>query len=238
MRLTQPEIDANHARLEERNRLYRRYGYDVEQDLRFVLAAARPLPGRILEIGTGQGRFLAALLERAARVTTVDIDRAGQRLARLNVAWARRVRGHDPDSKRIQSCPQGRVRFVVADAARLPWPDRTFDSVVSVNALHHMTDIPGVLREIMRLVRPAGKIVLADFNARGLAILQRVHRLEGRDHERVKYRFPALARHLTALGWNARFEYGNCVTVLIARRKQLTANKLERSNHENRNRLG
>jgi ubiquinone/menaquinone biosynthesis C-methylase UbiE len=223
MRMTRQEVTDNHSRLVARNKLYRRYGYDVEQELRFVLAAARPLPGRILEIGTGQGRFLAALLEHAARMTTVDIDPGGQRLARLNVAWAK---------------PRGRARFVVADAARLPWKKHTFDCVVSVNALHHMTDIPGVLREITRVVRPAGKIVLADFNARGLAILQKVHRLEGRDHERVKYRFPDLVRRLAALGWDVRLKHSNCIIVLIARRKQLTVNKSERSNHENRNRLG
>jgi ubiquinone/menaquinone biosynthesis C-methylase UbiE len=246
MRLTRQEVIDNHSRLEVRNELYRRYGYDAGKDLRFVLAASRPLPGRILEIGTGQGRFLAALLEHAARTTTVDLDPAEQRLARLNLAWVR---------------PRGQARFVVADAAHLPWRDGAFDCVVSVNALHHMIDIPGVLREIVRIVRPAGKIVLADFNARGFAILQRVHRLEGRDHERVKYRFADLVRRFAALGWNARLKYGNCITVLIARRTaargrrrlqpEQTRNmseendpeqirsrpRTERNNHENRNRL-
>jgi SAM-dependent methyltransferase len=206
MRFTHRELLANHARLATRNEFYHRHGYDVERELGFVLAAARPLSGRILEIGTGQGRFLVALLEHAARVTTVDIDSAGQRLARLNVAWTK---------------PRGRARFVIADAAHLPWRARTFDCVVSVNTLHHMTGISGVLREVVRVVRPSGKIVLADFNTHGLAILQKAHRLEGRDHERVKYRFADLVRCLAALGWNVRLKYGNCVTVLIARRNRI-----------------
>jgi ubiquinone/menaquinone biosynthesis C-methylase UbiE len=194
--MTRQEVTDNHVRLAARNELYHRNGYDVERELHFVLAAAQPLAERILEIGTGQGRFLTALLEHVARATTVDLDPDVQRIARLNVAWAK---------------PRGRARFVVADAACLPWKDHTFDCVVSVSALHHMTDIPGVLREIVRVVRPSGVIVLADFNAHGLAILQKVHRLEGRDHECVKYRFADLETHLATLGWNARMKHGDCV---------------------------
>jgi ubiquinone/menaquinone biosynthesis C-methylase UbiE len=220
LRMTRQEVIDNHSRLAARNELYCRYGYDVERELQFVLGAARPLAGRILEIGTGQGRFLVTLLGCAARVTTVDIDPDGQRIARLNVAWAH-LRGHDPDSKRIRSCPPGRAQFVAADAARLPWKDRAFDYVVSVYTLHHMTDIPGVLREIVRVIRPTGKIVLADFNTRGLAVLQRVHRLEGRDHECVKYRFDDLVSRLAALGWSGHIENGGCVDVLIGRRSRL-----------------
>lgn len=208
MRITRRELLANHARLTARNELYQRYGYDMERDLHSVLLAALPLPGRLLEIGTGQGRFLAALLERVPRVTTVDIDSTGQRMARLNIEWTRQAAGRS----------LGQVRYVVADATRLPWPDRTFDSLVSVNTLHHMTDIPAVLREIVRVVRPGGRVVLADFNSRGFAILQRVHRAEGRDHERIKYRFPDLVRQFAEPGWNTAVEHTDCITVLIARR--------------------
>jgi len=201
MRISRKEVFENHSRLVERNAVYRRCGFDVEQHLRFVLSKTLPLPGRILEIGTGKGRFLALLLAYVSRVTTIDVDRAEQRLARLNVAYAK---------------PSGRARFMIADAANLPWEDHSFDSVVSVNALHHMQNLPRVLDEIFRVVRLSGKIVLADFNARGFSIMEECHQHEGRIHEHVPYRFQDLVERFSVHGWTAALRPGDCQDVLIA----------------------
>ena len=201
MLISRQETFDNHSRLAERNTVYRRCGYNVEQNLRFVLSQALPLPGRILEIGTGKGRFLTALLSHVSRVTTIDIALAEQRCARLNVAYAKLP---------------GRARFMIANAANLPWPDHSFDSVVSVNALHHMKNIPQVISEVLRVARPAGKIVLADFNTRGFAIMNKIHHEEGRIHECIPYRFKDLIERFTAHGWTAVLRSDDCQDVLIA----------------------
>ena len=146
------------------------------------------MKGRILEIGTGKGRFLAALLRRVPRITTIDVDAEEQRFARMNVAHEER---------------KGTARFLVADAAELPWRDRTFDAVVSMNALHHMTDITRVLQEVVRVIRPGGKIVLADFDRAGYRIMDRIHRRDGRAHQRETYTFGDVAKTLKAAGWRS-----------------------------------
>ena len=201
MRVSRQEAFDNHSSLMERNVFWRRFGYDADQNLRFVMSQALPLPGRILEIGTGKGRFLTALLSHVTRVTTIDIDPAEQRCARLNVAYEK---------------PPGRARFMIANAENLPWPNHSFDSVVSVNALHHMKNIPSVIDEVLRIARPAGKIVLADFNARGFAIMNKIHREEGRIHECIPYRFKDLVERFAAHDWTVILRSEDCQTVLIA----------------------
>ncbi len=186
----------------ERDELYRRHGYDVSRNIAFVLSKALPLEGRILEIGTGKGRFLAALLRQAPWVTTIDLDPDEQHIARLNVA---------------QAHPPGRARFVIADARDLPWRARSFDTVVSMNALHHMAQIPRVISEILRVVRPGGKVVLADFNERGFSIFDQIHRRERRIHQRIKYDIKDVARMFKAQNWYVRRCHADCQDVLVAR---------------------
>lgn len=203
MRFSRRQIRENWARLEERNRVYRRHGYDSRRAVRFVLARARPLAGRVLEIGTGKGRFLVELAKRAVHVVTVDPDAAEQRFARLNAAYAGVSR---------------KVRFVIADGADLSFADSSFDAVVSMNALHHLRDWRAVLAESLRVLKPKGKLVLADFNARGFRVFDRIHRLEGRAHERWAYRPDDVLRFLRRRGWHARTFNQGCQWVVVARR--------------------
>jgi SAM-dependent methyltransferase len=201
MRMSQKEARENHARLLARDASFRQFGYDAQRNTDFVLSQALPLPGRILEVGTGKGRFLTALLAHVPLVTTIDVDPAEQHCARLNVSYAK---------------PPGRARFVIADAARLPWRVCSFDSVVSVNALHHIEDWLGVVDEVIRVTRPAGRIVLADFSERGFAIMDRIQRQEGHVHEHKPYRFHDLIKRFAENGWRATLRTDDCQEVLIA----------------------
>jgi len=201
MRVSRQEIVDNHARYAGRNAVFRRHGYDADQSAAFILSHALPLPGRIMEIGTGKGRFLMALLAHVPLVTSVDIDPAEQRCARLNVAYAK---------------PSGRARFTIANAADLPWPDHSFDGVVSVNALHHMKNVRRVIDEILRVTKPGGKIVLADFDSRGFSIIKKIHCQEQRIHERFPCRFKDLVKRFATHGWTAVLRSGDCQAVLIA----------------------
>ena len=202
MRLTKREILKNHGRLLEREAFYKRHGYDSAKAIAFVLSKAMPLPGRILEIGTGKGRFLAALLKKVPRVTTVDLDAAEQRFACMNVA-------HEGLSRK--------VRFVHADAAHLPFAAGRFDAVVSLNALHHLEDWKAVLEEALRVLKPTGKLVLADFNGKGFRVFDRIHELEGRTHHRSPYRVPEIVRFLAKRGCRIRTADRGCQWVAVAR---------------------
>jgi ubiquinone/menaquinone biosynthesis C-methylase UbiE len=204
MRFSQKALAENHARLIERNADYRQSGYDINKNTKFILSKALPLKGRVLEIGTGKGRFLVALLRHVPLITTIDVDPDGQRFARMNVAYEK---------------PSGKARFVIADARRLPWCDGAFDAVVSMNAFHHMRQMPLVIGEILRVVRPNGKVVLADFNQRGFSIFDRIHRREQRIHERRKYDFTDVVKLFDARHWFILRCNCDCQEVLIASQK-------------------
>ena len=89
---------------------------------------------RVLDVGAGTGHLTAAFRRRGHPVTALDATDA---MLRRNEAGAR----------------------VRADAARLPFPDRSFDLVVEANLLHHVADPVGVLREMARVTRGAVAVI-------------------------------------------------------------------------------
>lgn len=195
------EILANHRKLAERNARMKRFGYDFAAGVQFVLAQALPLAGSVLEIGTGKGRFLVALAPRVKKMTTVDISTEEQRCARLNARYAG---------------VKTKIKYVVQDAARLPWPDRTFDVAVTMNAMHHIPHFFQVLEEMQRVVKPGGKLILADLSPRGFQIMARFHRSEGKIHEHHRCDFRDLQQRLRDRGWTARLQKGKLQEVLVA----------------------
>lgn len=203
-RVSREAVARNHARLVERDAFFRRHGYDFARSIRFVLSAATPLSGDVLEVGTGKGRFLSALAAEAPSVTTVDLDPGEQRFARLNTAWAGVGR---------------KVRFLVRDAGCLGFPDGSFDAVVSMNALHHFRSPVAAVREMARVLRPGGKIVLSDLDRAGYRIFERVFASEGRRHTRVRYRLGDLARYLRTQGLRVQRRGGCHQEMLIAKHR-------------------
>jgi len=203
--VTEQEILENHERFAARTALLRKFGYDSDRANAFILSQAHGLDTQVLEIGSGKGRFLVALLLQGPSVTSVDIDYSEQRFARLNVAYAGL---------------SDRVRFLQADATRLPFRDAGFRTVVSVNALHHFPDWRPLLSELFRLVDPLGTLILADFSEDGYAVLDRLYSAERKVHPRVEYRVDDVCNILTSRGWRIHIAQGECQWVLTATRLQ------------------
>lgn len=191
----------SHQAMEQREALFRRFGYDSDASLKFVLANSLPLPGHVLEIGTGKGRFLAALAKHASPITTLDMDMAQQRAAKLHV--------------RHVGLRQ-RIRYVIHNAEQLPWDDARFDSVVSVNTFHHLDRPRKVLEEMVRVLKPGGKLVLCDLSPRGFQIFDRIHRFEGGTHPRLKNGFAEFGRRLRRPGWKTKRFKGCNQEILVA----------------------
>ena len=196
-----PEVLANHRQQLKRDAHLRRFGCDLQAGIKFVLSEALPLESPVLEIGTGKGRFLVRLARHVQDITTADISAEEQQAARLNARYHKVA---------------GRIKFILQDAARLPWPDRSFGAVVTFNAMHHIRDLQPVLEEMLRVVKPGGKLVLADFSPRGFQTIARAHRAEGKIHPREPHSFRDLQRQLQKRGLIARLRKGCNQEVLVA----------------------
>jgi ubiquinone/menaquinone biosynthesis C-methylase UbiE len=201
--------------MKQREALFRRFGYDFEASHQFVLAKALPLPGHVLEIGTGKGRFLAAMAKHADRITTLDVDAEQQRAVKLHVRQTRAGR---------------RIRFVVHDAEHLPWPDASFDTVASVNTFHHLERPRRVFKEMLRVLKPGGKLVLCDFSPRGFQIYDRIHRFEGGTHPRLKNGLAEFRRLVRRPGWKTK-RFKGCNQEILAATTPSTPKK-KRNTHD------
>jgi SAM-dependent methyltransferase len=103
-----------------------------------------------LDAGCGDGRFLAALPTLgplAARVVGVDIADSILATARRAVAAA----GVDAE-------------LVRGNLERLPLGDAEFDLAVSIQALEHLLDAAAGVRELTRVLRPGGTLLLSTDN--------------------------------------------------------------------------
>jgi malonyl-CoA O-methyltransferase len=97
----------------------------------------------VADVGCGTGRYALRLAAAGARVTALDFSPG-----MLEVA--RRKPGADA------------VRFVRLDVTRaLPFGDRVFDRVLSSLVLEHILDLEGFFRELGRVCRSTGSIVLS-----------------------------------------------------------------------------
>jgi len=203
--MTQNEIMDNHRRYLERVCLYRQYGYDIEEERSFVIQKACPFAGRILEAGTGKGYFSLALARLGFHFTSFDISGTEQHYAGLNLAYYGLA---------------GYVCFDVADLEYLPYTDDSFDTVFAVHLIHHLPSLETACRELVRVLSPSGKIVMADFNERGLALVDQIHALEGRRHELNGGTLAEAKRVLSRFGFEVEEHRGMHQNVLVACRKQ------------------
>jgi ubiquinone/menaquinone biosynthesis C-methylase UbiE len=118
----------------------------------------RRVSGTILEVAIGTGANLRHYPE-AADVTGIDWSPAMVDAARRQAAESRRT-----------------VTLDQADAAALPFPDNAFDTVVSTFALCCVPDVRATLIESLRVLRPGGRLLLADHVAASGWLLRAVQR--------------------------------------------------------------
>jgi ubiquinone/menaquinone biosynthesis C-methylase UbiE len=132
--------------------------------------------GRSLEIGAGTGFFSLNLRQAGvlSEIHLTDISGGMVAVAQANAA-------------RLGLEIEGRV----ADAERLPYPNSTFDLVLGHAVLHHLPDVEQCIREMLRVLRPGGRLVICgeptrygDFIARRLSratwwLATRITRLPG-----------------------------------------------------------
>ena len=139
---------ARHGELYERwaGRLAGRLYARVTADL---LSAALPPGARILDAGTGPGLLPLRIAAACPQLTVDAVDLSPQMIDRAQQSAA--------------TAQTEAVTFSVADVAALPFPDATFDLVISTISQHHWTDPGAGLRELNRVLRPDAQAWIYDF---------------------------------------------------------------------------
>ena len=110
---------------------------------------AEPVAGRaVLDYGCGTGDWGLMLAGEGASVTFLDLSPVA-----IQVAERRAAAGG----------VAGRVRGVARDASDLScFRDEEFDLIYGSAAVHHTLKYPGALEELLRVLRPGGRLVLAE----------------------------------------------------------------------------
>jgi ubiquinone/menaquinone biosynthesis C-methylase UbiE len=138
---------------------------------------------RVLEIGCGTGNLVLLVKRLRPQLEVVGLDPDPKALARA-IRKARRA-GVDLELGR-------------GLADELPYPDASFDRVLSALMFHHIdADLRlASLREVLRVLRPSGSLHLVDFGGNGhdLHGLARLTRRNHRMHDNWGDRIPALMR--------------------------------------------
>lgn len=98
--------------------------------------------GSLLEVGIGDGENVA-LLPRSLRIAGIDI---AQR----------------PLSACRDRYPERGLFLALAEGENIPFADHAFDAVLSVGGFNFYSDPEGALKEMARVTRPGGRIVVAD----------------------------------------------------------------------------
>jgi demethylmenaquinone methyltransferase / 2-methoxy-6-polyprenyl-1,4-benzoquinol methylase len=128
--------------------------YDVTNDVlsmgqdrrwrREVIAAIDPQPGeRVLDLAAGTGTSSQPFADRGAMVVPCDFS-----LGMLQVGKA--AKPHLP--------------FTAGDGTQLPFADETFDAVTISFGLRNIVDPVAGLRELRRVTRPGGRLVVCEFS--------------------------------------------------------------------------
>lgn len=115
-----------------------------------VQAADFAAGSKVLDVATGSGN--AALAAARCGCEVVGLDYVPALLARGRERAA---------AERLD------VRFVEGDAEALPFADGAFDAVVSIYGAMFAPDAPRVAAELLRVVRPGGRIVMANWTPAG-----------------------------------------------------------------------
>ena len=181
------EVLDNHQKYLERKALYKSFGCDIDKERKFILEKAQPLYGDILEAGTGKGHFTLALAKEGYRFTTFDISEQEQKFAKLNLKFF----GLDP-----------LVDFRIENGEHLSFKDKSFDIIFSINTFHHLANPIKVLDELIRLLCFEGKLVLSDFTQEGMALVDKIHASEGREHTTSKTSLADIGRYLVEKGFS------------------------------------
>ena len=138
---------------------------------RAVVAAIDARPGeRILDLAAGTGTSSIPFVEAGAQVIACDFS-----LGMLRVGVRRQAGTGGPE-------------FVAGDALRLPFADASFDAVTISFGLRNVADTDVALRELLRVTKPGGRLLVCEVSHPPNGLLAFGHKLH------LKHGLPLLGR--------------------------------------------
>ena len=105
--------------------------------------------GHFLDVGTGPAQIPILLAQRCPEIhiTAIDLSEEMLKIAKRHVADAGLT---------------DRITLERVDAKTLPYPDNTFDGLISNSIVHHIHDSLRALKEMGRVMRPEGTVLIRD----------------------------------------------------------------------------
>jgi SAM-dependent methyltransferase len=143
-----------------------------EHALAQLLELADPAPeDRVLDVACGPGLVVCAFAARVREAVGIDVTPAMIEQARRHAA----ERGVTNVAWQLGAIPP------------LPWPDADYDLVVCRYAFHHFDDPLAVLREMVRVCKPGGTVIVCDLalDPAKLDAFNAMDRLRDRSHRRA-----------------------------------------------------
>jgi ubiquinone/menaquinone biosynthesis C-methylase UbiE len=160
---------------------------------RYALARELAAGRAVLDIACGEGYGSALLAHVAREVTGVDVDAA-------TVAHAQR------------KYTRANLRFIEGSATAIPLPDHAVDIAVSFETIEHLADHEGMLRELRRVLRAGGTLLISSPDRREYserAHYQNPHHVEELDAAEFE---GLLRRHFAHVALLAqRMVYGSAI---------------------------
>ena len=182
----------NHKIYEQRKKIFKSFGYDGQTERDLILEKAGLFKGKILEAGTGKGRFTLTLAQAGYSVMSIDISVKEQAIAKLNLQYFK---------------VDGLVDLKIENAESLSFKDASFDIIFSVNTIHHLANPLKMVDELLRVIKPGGKIVLSDFSKQGMRVMDKIHLQEKKNLHDGKEKLPEVEGYFKSR--NIKFETYN-----------------------------